>query len=216
MQPDFWHERWQSGQIGFHLAEPNPRLIAHWDATAGSARRVLVPLCGKSVDLAWLAARGHDVVGVELSELAAEAFFAERGIVPTITADGPFRVFRHERLAIAVGDFFAATPSALHGAFDAVYDRAAMIAMPPELRPSYVKTLVGLLAETANLLLVTLDFDAASGPPFCVDADEVRDTYGDGRVELLERADVSSESPNLLGRGATRADELVFRIRYPR
>lgn len=212
MQPDFWHERWQNGQIGFHLPAENPRLVAHWAKIATPGARVLVPLCGKSVDLAWLAARGHEVVGVELSELAARAFFEERGIAPEVVEAGPFRIFRRDRVSIAVGDFFASTPETLGGSFALAYDRAALIALPPELRERYVRTLRGLLSPRGKVLLVTLDFDAPGGPPFSVDAAAVRSLHRDANIELLEEVDETSTSANLLARGASRASELVFLV----
>lgn len=198
------------GQIGFHLTSENPRLTAHWARVSRPDARVLVPLCGKSVDLAWLASRGHDVVGVELSETAARAFFEERGIEPEVVETPSFRLFRADRVTIAVGDFFAAMPETLSGSFDLAYDRAALIALPPELRERYVSTLRGLLAANGRVLLVTIDFDAPGGPPFSVDEDAVRALYADARVELVERADALDSSANLTARGATRVDELVF------
>ena len=149
MDHDFWLERWRTGQIGFHLPATNPRLLAHWPRIeAEQPRRVLVPLCGKSNDLAWLAARSGpngkpvEVVGVELSREAAVAFFAEHGLTPSIERRGPFECFSHANLTIAVGDFFAATPESLLGTFDAAYDRAALIALPPSMRAEYVAALL--------------------------------------------------------------------------
>lgn len=212
MQPDFWHDRWSSGQIGFHLPAENPRLVAHWAKIAKPGARVLVPLCGKSVDLAWLADRGHEVVGVELSEVAARSFFEERGLAPEISTAGPFRVFRHGRVSIAVGDFFAATPDTFGGPFELAYDRASLIALPPELRDRYVATLRSLLAPGARVLLVTLDFDAPGGPPFSVDAAAVSALHHGSRLELFEEVDTTADSPNLVARGASRASELVFLV----
>ncbi len=215
MQPSFWFERWQTGQLGFHLPEPNPRLVEHWSDDAAHAPRVLVPLCGKSVDLAWLAARGHEVVGVELSDLAARAFFDERGLSPEVSTVGPFVVHRHENLRIFVGDFFAATPELLGGRFEIAYDRAALIALPPEMREDYVRTLRTLLAPRGSVLLVTLAFDAGGGPPFSVDDAAVRSLHAGANIERLAEVDVTAASANLVARGATRVTELVFRLGIP-
>ena len=85
MQPDFWHQRWADNQIGFHQSAPTPLLLKHWPAlgiTPGA--QVFVPLAGKSLDMAWLASQGHRVLGVELSQLAVEQFFAEHDLQPGI------------------------------------------------------------------------------------------------------------------------------------
>jgi thiopurine S-methyltransferase len=142
---EYWLQRWQQGRIGFHDAEADPRLIEHHEIFANSLR-VLVPLCGKSVDLEWLVIHGHEVVGIELSELAAQAFFAERGLTPERREQGRFTQFRHGSVTILVGDFFAADSEEL-GSFDGAYDRAAMIALPADVRARYVKHLRRLLGR---------------------------------------------------------------------
>ena len=112
MEPGFWHSRWATGQIGFHQAEVNPYLQRFWpilEIAAGT--RVLVPLCGKSVDMTWLAEQGLYVVGVELAEAAGEAYFTERGIQPLIEARGEYKVYRDDRCEIWCGDFFGLTPA---------------------------------------------------------------------------------------------------------
>jgi thiopurine S-methyltransferase len=214
MERDYWLERWRSGNIGgFHLSEANPRLVEHIELLeSGGPRRVLVPLSGKSLDLAYLASRGHEVVGIELSEDAARAFFAERGVVPEVRRDGPFLRLAEPGIALLVGDFFAAEVADL-GAFDAAYDRASMIALPPALRDRYVPKLLSLLAPGANLLLVTLDFDAEGGPPFSIGVDEVRTRYAGHEVRELAATEDTAESPKLLQRGATRVLERVFHVR---
>src|SRR4051812_46412306 len=176
MQPEYWHERWRAGRIDFHRTEPNELLVEH-RALFNDCTRVLVPLCGKSPDLEWLVIHGLEVVGVELSELAAQAFFSERGIVPVRREQASFVVYEHGNLAIWVGDFFAADSVGL-AAFDAVYDDAALIALPAELRPAYASQVQKLIAPRARLLLITLEFDAPGGPPFSVSREEVSELYG--------------------------------------
>jgi thiopurine S-methyltransferase len=223
MDHDFWLERWRSGQIlGFHLQETNPRLLAHWPRIeAERPRRVLVPLCGKSNDLAWLASRpGPDgkpveVVGVELSREAAVAFFAEHALLPDIVKRGPFECFSHANLTIAVGDFFAATPESLLGTFDAAYDRAALIALPPSMRAEYVAALRRLLAPGAPILLVVMAFDAPGGPPHSIDAQQAREQHAGAEFELLATDDITADLPNLAARGATHVEELTALLRYP-
>ena len=108
MDADFWQQRWREGRIGFHQDRPTPLLEQYWDAVGvAHGARVLVPLCGKSLDLAWLAARGHEVLGVELSRLAIEQFFAEHALTPSVheTANGRHSVAGP--IELIEGDAFA-------------------------------------------------------------------------------------------------------------
>jgi len=78
MDPQFWHERWQRNETGWHQREINAHLQDFWPQLQQPAGgRVLVPLCGKSRDLLWLRAQGHAVLGVEISPIAVREFFAE-------------------------------------------------------------------------------------------------------------------------------------------
>jgi thiopurine S-methyltransferase len=211
LKPEYWLERWQEGRIGFHRAEVNPGLVAHHQRVLGQCVRVLVPLCGKSADLEWLVVQGHEVWGIELSELAAQAFFAERGFEPERQeADGLIRL-RHGAVTIVVGDFFAVTPEAI-GHFEGVYDRAALIALPREMRKKYVTHLKALLTPKAKVLLLTLDFDAEGGPPFSVGTPEVQSAYGAPNVSLLETLDARADAPGPVERGATFVNENAYAI----
>ena len=187
--------------------------MQHHERALGDTIRVLVPLCGKSVDLEWLVARGHEVVGIELSELAAQAFFAERGFSPQRRECGGFIEYRHASLSILVGDFFAAT-AALTGYCDGAYDRAAMIALPDDLRPAYARHLQTLLAPKAKLLLVTLFFDAAGGPPFSVSPAEVNSAYASARVSALSSDDARDDAPGPLERGASFVHENAYLLEF--
>ncbi len=185
MEPSFWIERWAEGRIGFHEGRPNAYLERHVERL-GVARRVLVPLCGKAVDLAYLASRGHEVVGVELVEDAVRAFFDEQGVTPTVQRRGELTEYAAGALRVLAGDFFATDPGLL-GPLDAWYDRAALIALPPDLRARYVAHLDDLLAPGAPGLLVTLEYPpgAIEGPPFAVLADEVRALHAGHAVDEL-------------------------------
>lgn len=212
MKPEYWLTRWQEQRIGFHRDDPNPRLVEH-ARVFSDVVRVLVPLCGKSVDLEWLAVHGFEVVGVELSELAARAFFAERGIEPERTERGAFVEYRHGAIAIWVGDFFATDPEQL-GYFEGVYDRAAMIALPADLRARYAAHLPTLLTPKAKLLLVTLHYDAEGGPPFSVSPEEVARSYPGARITELGSYDARPETPGPLERGATWVHENVQLLEF--
>ncbi len=201
MQPEFWRARWAEGKIGFHEGRPNALLAEHvgW---LGQAKRVLVPLCGKSEDLAFLAAAGHEVVGVELVEDAARAFFAEHGLTPEVSEQGPLLCYRAAQGAAAkdfpagsitiwVGDFFDATPAAL-GELSAFYDRAALVALPADVRPRYVAHLGALCQprvgdEPARGLVLTYEYDPAcfEGPPFAISEEALRSLHAGAQVEPL-------------------------------
>jgi thiopurine S-methyltransferase len=188
--------------------------VQHHQRALGDTLRVLVPLCGKSVDLEWLVARGHEVVGIELSELAVQAFFRERGFSPERREHGGFIEYRHASLTILVGDFFAATAE-LTGYCDGAYDRAAMIALPDELRAAYALHLQTLLAPKAKLLLLTLHYDAAGGPPFSVSPAEVNTAYARARVSTLSTDDARDDAPGPLARGASFVHENAYLIEFP-
>lgn len=184
MEHDFWHDRWKNQQIGFHLQEVNPLLAAHFQTlklTPG--QRIFIPLCGKTLDIHWLLSQGIHVAGAELNQLAVDALFAELGLIPTITQAGPLlhyhAVDQHGvTIDIFQGDFFA-LDRALLGQTDAIYDRAALIALPPDLRVTYSKHLVQL-THSAPQLLISFHYDQslAAGPPFNVSADEISAHYG--------------------------------------
>lgn len=212
MQPEFWHKKWDSGQIGFHLADVNPYLQRHWAVPATA--RVLVPLCGKSLDLAWLAGRGHQVLGIELSEKAIEDFFSEQQIQPLISEKGAFKVYHSESIELWCGDFFALTAGDVADC-TALYDRAALIALPPAMRERYAAHLQQILPQVVQGLLITLDYDQAqiSGPPFAVGDAEVQRLMGDGwALQVLEEQDVLGESGKFLQAGVTRLEERVYRV----
>ncbi len=190
--PEFWHQRWRDGQIGFHEGVPNDALTKLWTASDGS---VLVPLAGKTADLGWLAERGCDVVGVELSPLACAAWFEERGLVPERDRSGAYEVWRQGRVTLLQGDMFA-----LEGRFDRCWDRAALVALPPELREPYAALLRRLVRRGG--LLVTFDHGGSDGPPFAVSDAEVRRLFPSA-VEVRRRVMEDARWPG--------AEEVVWR-----
>ncbi|MGC1332566.1 thiopurine S-methyltransferase [Pseudomonas sp.] len=214
MQADFWRERWQRNQIGFHQAAVNPYLQRHWPLLAQHAR-VLVPLCGKSLDLAWLAGRGMRVLGVELAPQAVEAFFAEQGLQPEIVRRGDFTCYSAGDLELWCGDFFALNADDVAGC-TAFYDRAALIALPPEMRERYVQHLAAILPAGCVGLLVTLDYDqdVLPGPPFSVPDQEVRALWGAGwQVEEVECRDILDKGGKFVSAGAKRLHERAYRLK---
>lgn len=187
MDPAFWRARWQERRIGFHEGAPNAFLAKYADRLEGS-RRILVPLCGKTEDLAFLASRGHEVVGIELVESAVREFFADHQITPEVSQQAGFAVYSAGSLTVLAGDFFSASP-ALVGEVDAIYDRAAMIALPSDMRARYVDHLRAISPGATRMLLVTVEYpqELMEGPPFSVDETEVRARYTNAPIELLDQ-----------------------------
>ena len=215
MQPDFWYKKWESNQIGFHQPQVNPYLQRHWpDLSVAEQARVLVPLCGKSLDLLWLAGRGHQVLGVELSEKAVEDFFSEQQLPVQVSEKGAFKIYRAGSIELWCGDFFALTADDVADCV-ALYDRAALIALPAPMRERYAAHLQAILPTGLQGLLITLDYDQAQmpGPPFAVDDAEVRRLLGDAwQVQMLEDQDVLGENGKFLQAGATHLEERVYRV----
>lgn len=215
MHPEFWHQRWADQQIGFHQAAPTPLLLKHWP-TLGVApgAQVFVPLAGKSLDMAWLAAQGHRVLGVELSQLAVEQFFAEHGLQPRIRETQYGRHYVAGGIELICGDAFGLDADALRNCA-AVFDRAALIALPPGLRARYAGELYARLPAGCRGLLVTLEYPQAErdGPPFAVAEDEVRALYTpDWDVALVERRPIPADHPGYVS-GVSRLDTAVYAMR---
>ncbi len=215
MEPKFWHERWAAEQIGFHQRETNSHLENYWQ-TPGleSGSRILVPLCGKSLDMLWLVRQGHKVVGIEISPLAVEAFFTENGLTPSVTSGPGYTCWSDAGIDLYCGDFFS-LDIGVTGNVDGFFDRAALVAMPPSKRPAYVTQLTSLLPAQASGLLVTMDYNQREmdGPPFAVPASEVDSLFaGDYLVEQLHEADVLESNPAFRDKGLGRLKEHVFRL----
>lgn len=215
MDPQFWLDTWDAGRLGFHLDAVNPLLVKHWLALGVPAEgSVLVPLCGKTLDLVHLRRLGHTVVGVELSPLAVRQFFEEQGLKPEVREIDGLPAAEAEGICLVQGDFFALRRESLPDVA-AVYDRAALIAMPPERQPAYAAQLAAL-APGAPILLITLDYDPSEmqGPPFATPAGQVERLFGGQyRVQLLETADALAGSPGLAARGLTALTETVWVLR---
>lgn len=215
MHEDFWHARWSSNEIGFHLGAVNPYLLEYWPGLglpAGS--RVLVPLCGKSLDLRWLREQGYRVLGVELSRKAVEDFFAEQGLAYTQTEQGAFSCYRADGLELWCGDFFALAAADVADC-QGLYDRAALIALPAVMRERYVRHLSAILPGGTRGLLISLEYpqEQMDGPPFSVAEAEVRERLsGRWQLERLLHADVLQQNERFITRGLTALHETVYRL----
>jgi len=171
MNPDFWLDRWQKNSIGWHQPKANPFLVRYFqELSLSQGSRVFVPLCGKTLDIAWLLANGYKVVGAELSQSAIEQLFAELDVVPKIAQVDDLQHYSFENIDIFVGDIFNLNSDIL-GTVDAIYDRAALVALPEEIRSRY-RTPLKQITNLAPQLLLTFDYDQSlmDGPPFSIDA----------------------------------------------
>lgn len=212
---EFWLERWEKGQTAFHQEETNAALLRQWPSLGVPTHAtVFVPLCGKSRDMLWLRARGHPVLGVELSRIAVRDFFAENGLDPVVEKGPRFERWQADGLTLLCGDIFDLTPADLaHVA--GVYDRASLIALPLEMRRRYVALMRAALPKSAQTLLVTIRYPEGQmeGPPFPVTEAEVRRAYEGFEVTLLSSEDTLAQNPHLRDRGLTELTEQVFQIR---
>lgn len=213
MEPEFWLDRWRESRIGFHQEAPTPLLLAHWP-TVGAApgSRVFVPLAGKSLDMGWFASQGYSVLGCELSPLAVSQFFENQGLRPSIRegTDGVHYVAR--QIEIVQGDVFAIEERTISNCV-AVFDRAALIALPPKMRERYVGNVYGKLPSGCRGLLITLEYPQHEkhGPPFSVPESEVRALWGASwSVTTLERRDILQQQPAFQADGVTRLETVVY------
>jgi len=216
MEPDFWIEGWQLGRTGFDQAEPHRWLSTHWP-TVGVATdaTVLVPLCGKSVDMVWLAEHGHQVIGVEVSELAVDGFFEMVGLVPEIETVGPLSVYRAGPYELWRGDLFE-VPATVFDRVDVVYDRASIVALPTDIRRRYANTLTAQLRPDAPWYLVAFTYDQAQmeGPPFSVTLAEIDELFAEEfAIETIVDESAIERSESLKGRGLTEIHETLSILR---
>lgn len=178
MEKDFWLQRWESGSIGFHRNDPNPLLLEHFSRLElRQASRVFIPLCGKTVDIAWLLAGGFRVVGIEFSKKAVDELFQELKLEPVLSQSGDLIHYSATDIDIFSGDIFHLDGEML-GPVDAVYDRAALVALPEEMRERYA-THLKRITTTAPQLLITYHYDQSlePGPPFSIDSEEIDRHY---------------------------------------
>ena len=219
MEKEYWLERWKQGDIGFHQSTVNPYLREYWQKLhLAPGSKVFMPLCGKSRDMLWLREQGYGVLGVEFSGLAAEEFFIESGYTPQRTASDKFIHLEANGMRILCGDFFDLCKNDL-AKISAVYDRAALIALPPEMRKRYVHHLLNILPPNAQILLITLEYPDAemSGPPFSVSIDEIVALYQlHADIRLLTQQDVLAQNPRFQERGLSRLQQNIFLLKpYP-
>ncbi|MGY0504300.1 thiopurine S-methyltransferase [Luteimonas sp. e5] len=215
MEIDYWQGRWTRGETGWHREEVMPLLARHWSALQPrQGEQVLVPLCGKTLDMPWLAAQGQRVLGIEISRTGIDAFFHEQGLYAQCQPQPDGRLHRAGDIAILEADAFALDGSTLADC-SLVYDRAALIALPPGMRQRYANELYARLPAGCRALLITLEYPQSqkAGPPFAVHEDEVRALFSPRwEVELLERRDILAQQPSFIAEGVSALATAVYRM----
>lgn len=213
MKKEFWLERWERAEIGFHQDEINPYLRRFWpELKVARGSEVFVPLCGKSLDMAWLRQQGSFVLGVELSSIAVKDFFHEQGKSPELVSGEGFDNYIADGICLACGDFFDLRKEDM-AKVSAVYDRASLVALPPDMRESYARHLAQILPSGTQILLVTFDYPQVEmqGPPFAVSVQEVEVLYGQyAEVRQLAQEDALPQNPRFRQRGVSRMEENIF------
>ncbi|BCR06212.1 thiopurine S-methyltransferase [Desulfuromonas versatilis] len=213
MDKQFWINRWEKNELGWHMTSEHPYLRRFFSRLqTGPGERVFVPLCGKSPDLLWLARQGAGVVGVELSRQGVEAFFAENRLAVTRQEVGAeLSHYRSGEIEVFCGDLFAISRDHLGGA-RAAYDRGSLVALPPAMRGPYAARMAELLPSGSRVLLVSYDYDQqqAAGPPFAVPIAQIRELFHPAfAVELLAEEDALPTHQGLQQRGVTKLTEFA-------
>ncbi|MCW8944743.1 MAG: thiopurine S-methyltransferase [Sedimenticola sp.] len=213
MEKQFWHDRWESNQIGFHQDEINHYLQQHWPALNQPAgTRIFVPLCGKSRDMLWLLEQGYKVLGIEISPIAVEAFFQENNLKADVSKQNGLEQWSCDELVIICGDFFSLTAEHVADC-QSVYDRASLIAMPPVMRPAYAEKMHQLFPVPRPVLLISMTYpqDEMKGPPFSVTDQEVHSFYSTTfEINTLLNQDILEQNPRFKKRGLTQMSETVY------
>ncbi len=212
MEHQFWLEAWENGNTRFHLDKPNPFLVEslpHYQLPRGAT--ILIPLCGKTLDIIYLRDQGFDVYGVELSELAIHSFFQENGISFQVEETKNFKIYRSPGITLMKGDFFKLAKNDLPK-IDFVYDRAAIVALPPNMRTDYLTHLANLLPVGSKVHLNTFEMDGTynEGPPHEVPLDEVIDkTKSSFTHQEVLRVNHEMKGERVRAHGHTHADSVI-------
>ncbi|MBM7073819.1 thiopurine S-methyltransferase [Shewanella sp. 202IG2-18] len=208
-----WHDRWEQGRIKFHKPDFNPNLVEYWTTLCpNSEASTFVPLCGKSLDLLYLAQQGHNVIGCELVELGIKAFFEENQLSPQITQIDELNRWQALSFTIYQGDYFKIPAANINAEY--LYDRAALIALPKDIRAQYVANLTKVAPNLKAGLLITLEYDQAQydGPPFSVPQSEVFELFG-AEFDVVELArHVTTDKPPVMRENDVELVEVVYKL----
>lgn len=213
-----WLQCWRDRQLDFHQPTVNQFLTRFWpNLKLPSGSRVFVPLCGKSLDMIWLAEQGHQVIGVELSPIAVAAFFRENGLKPNRRRVDQFTLWQHGKISILCGDYFALRQADL-GKIETVYDRAALTALPEDIRQRYVSHLRKIIPQSSQIFLLTTE-DAAENETLSQSLDigeEIKSLYAQNfRIDLTHIESVFELDPDAPDRPAERAEYKLYRLSNP-
>lgn len=216
MEPDYWIEGWEQGRTGFDQSEPHRWLPEHWASVeVANDAVVFVPLCGKTVDMVWLAEQGHRIIGVEVSEIAVVGFFDMVGLTPEVEVIGPLSAYRAGPYEIWRGDLFE-VPATVFDRVDVVYDRASIVALPPQIRQRYTQMLSTQLRGDAPWYLVSFTYDQSEmdGPPFSVTLEEIDALLADEfDIETVVDESVIERAAAMQERGLTEMRETLSILR---
>ena len=213
MEEPFWQNKWRENQIGFHQLSFNEHLQAHWPSLYGESGTTLVPLCGKSLDLKYLAQYGH-TVGIEYAQTAIQQYFQELRVEPIRGQQWGYPSFTHQQTTLLRGDFFR-LGTAVKSEFDYVYDRAALIALRPDTREAYVECLAKACRRGAINLTITIDYaqHEMQGPPFALGPRAVEDLYGRHfKVDCLFSSPPAIAEGGISARGVSTVQTHVFKM----
>jgi thiopurine S-methyltransferase len=210
---NFWIQRWEQGKIGFHLDTTHPLLLKYYEQLQlPNKKTVFVPLSGKSLDLAWLQQQGHHVIANELSTTACHTFFSEHQLTLKIQTHDDFTFFQADNLQIICADFFKLKKDML-AETNLVYDRAALIALPEEMRKQYCQQLMSIIPAGTPILLITLEYNQneMAGPPFSVSEEELSHYFADQySIQCLCTEDILDQEPHFRSRGLTSLQEKLY------
>jgi len=211
MDKNFWLKAWEDNNIAFHETQVNDYLTRFFAKLQPVTEAILVPLCGRSVDLLWLLKHHSKVVGVELSKIAVESFWRERGITPELEQRGVYTVYSFEQCKILLGDFFKLRTSDI-GKVSAVYDKGCLVALPPELRIKYVDLMKNLLCKGTKMLLIAVEYDkVVVTPPFPVTQTDITQLYGDAfSITLLAKEKMKNIAPSWEEKGVDELTRCIY------
>ncbi|MCW8936161.1 MAG: thiopurine S-methyltransferase [Gammaproteobacteria bacterium] len=215
MEIEFWQQRWDLDQIAFHLPTVNPHLVSFLEKfNISPSSQIFIPLCGKSLDITWLASHNYSVIGIECSNKAIVDFFQEQGIESETKDVSKFISHQAKNIQLLQGDFFDLDQKLLKD-ISLLYDRASLIALPFDKRKQYVNLLSNILPSDSQILLITLEYDQniMSGPPFSVSNNEVKALYEDKyNIDILHEDDVIEGYKTFKQRGLGSLVERVYKL----
>lgn len=203
MEAKFWFDSWEKGGFytSFHRKDIHPYVLNYLTPDELAGKTCLVPLCGKSVDMMYLAAFADKVIGVEIVEKAILEFFEENNLAYHQPDD---ETYIAGNITLLRKDFMQLTSQEI-GHIDWVYDRASLVALPDKMREDYLYSIDRLTDIGTKSLVITLEyFPLINSAPFSIPISEMEDYYGLGHfINHIE-------SPLLMNHGMVRRWNLAY------